>query len=107
MHIDIKHHFMRDWQEKKDLDVRFQSSENNSADIMTNMTRDMTRDSHEKRSNSIRKGTLELWTEDVNQDSPLTEFTQSWTFSPESSPIILLLCSLVSPELQAEFRQVS
>jgi hypothetical protein len=30
-HIDIRHRFMRDLQEKKDLDVRFKRSENNSA----------------------------------------------------------------------------
>jgi hypothetical protein len=26
-HINIRHHFMRDWQAKKDLDVRFKRSE--------------------------------------------------------------------------------
>jgi hypothetical protein len=34
-HIDITHHFMGDLQKKKDLDVRFKRSENNSVDIMT------------------------------------------------------------------------
>jgi hypothetical protein len=34
-HIDIRHHFIRDLQDKKELDVRFKRSENNSADIMT------------------------------------------------------------------------
>jgi hypothetical protein len=39
-HIDIRHHFMRDVQDRKEMDVRFKRSENNSADIMTkNMTR--------------------------------------------------------------------
>jgi hypothetical protein len=57
-HIDIKHHFMRDLQEKKDLDIRFKRSENNSADIITKKT---TRDIHEKHTKSIRKGTLEFW----------------------------------------------
>jgi hypothetical protein len=30
-HTDIKHHFMRDLQDRKELDVRFKMSENNSA----------------------------------------------------------------------------
>jgi hypothetical protein len=29
-HIDIRHHFMRDLQDRKELDVRFKRSENNS-----------------------------------------------------------------------------
>ena len=53
---------MRDLQEKKALDVRFKRSEDNSADIMTKNT---TRDVHDKHSKSIRKGTLEFWKEDV------------------------------------------
>jgi hypothetical protein len=56
-HVDIRHHFMRDLQEKKDLDVRFKRSENNSAESMTKNT---TRDPHEKHSKSIRKSTLEF-----------------------------------------------
>ena len=72
-HIDIRRHFMRDLQEKKDLDVRFKRSENNSADIMTKNTK---RDIHDKHSKSIRKCTLEFWKEDVKQDSSVTEFTQ-------------------------------
>jgi hypothetical protein len=48
---------MRDLQEKKDLDVRFKRSENNSADIIT---KDTTRDIQDKHSKSIRKGTLEF-----------------------------------------------
>jgi hypothetical protein len=55
--IDIRHHFMRDLQEKKDLDVRFKRSENNSADIMTKNT---AREVHKKHSKSIRKGTISL-----------------------------------------------
>jgi hypothetical protein len=54
------------------LDVRFKRSENNSADIMTKNT---TRDVHEKHSKSIRKGTLEFWKEDVKQDSSVNELT--------------------------------
>jgi hypothetical protein len=37
-HIDIRHHLMRDLQDRKELDVRFKRSENNSSDIMTNNT---------------------------------------------------------------------
>jgi hypothetical protein len=41
-HIDIRHHYMRELQAKKDIDVRFKRSEENSADIMTkNTTRDI------------------------------------------------------------------
>jgi hypothetical protein len=36
-HIDIRHHFMRDLQAKKDLD-RFKRSDENSLDIMTKNT---------------------------------------------------------------------
>jgi hypothetical protein len=94
-HIDIRHHFMRDLQEKKDLDVRFKRSENNSANIMTKYA---TRDIHDKHFKSIRKGTLELWKEDVKQDSSVSEFTQSWAFSPESSPVPSSLTSSFTSE---------
>jgi hypothetical protein len=70
-HIDIRHHFMRDLQDKKELDVRFKRSENNSADIMTKNT---TRVIHDKQG---RKGTLPFWKEDVKQDGSMTEFTNS------------------------------
>jgi hypothetical protein len=43
-HIDIRNHFMRDLQDKKDLDVRFKRSDENSADIMTKNT---TKEIHE------------------------------------------------------------
>jgi hypothetical protein len=82
-HIDIRNHFMRDLQEEQDLDVRFKRSENNSVDIITKNT---TREVHEKHSKSIRKGNLEFWKEDAKQDSSVTDFTQPWAFSPESSP---------------------
>jgi hypothetical protein len=89
---------MRDLHKKKDLDVRFKRTENNSADIMTKNT---TRDIHDKHSKSIRNGTLEFWKEDVKQDSSVSEFTLSRAFSPESSPVSSSLISeLVSPELQ-------
>jgi hypothetical protein len=44
-HIDIRHHYGRDLQDSKALDVRFKRSENNSADIMTKNT---TREVHDK-----------------------------------------------------------
>jgi hypothetical protein len=69
--IDIRHHFMRDLQAKKDLDFRFKRSEENSADIMTKNT---TRDIHEKHTKKIRKGTLAFWREDVTQDRSVMEF---------------------------------
>jgi hypothetical protein len=68
-HIDIIHHYMRDLQDTKALDVRFKRSENNSADIMTKNT---TREVHDKHTQQIRKRTLPLWKEDVKQDSSVT-----------------------------------
>jgi hypothetical protein len=63
-HIDIRHHFMRDLQDRKVLDMRFKRSENNSADI------------HEKHIKQIRNDSLPFWKEDVKQDSSVTDFTQ-------------------------------
>jgi hypothetical protein len=63
-HIDIRHHFMRELQAKKDLDVRFKRSKEKSADIMTKNT---TRDIHEKHTKKIRNGTSAFWKEDVTQ----------------------------------------
>jgi hypothetical protein len=102
-HIDIRHHFMRDLQEKKDLDVRFKRSENNLADIMT---KNITRDIHDKHSKSIRKGTLEVWKEDVKQDSSVSEFTQSRAFSPESSPVSSSLTSSFTSESRTPKRSL-
>jgi hypothetical protein len=65
---------MRDLQDNKALDVRFKRSENNSADIMTKNT---TREVHDKHTQHIRNGTLLFWKEDVKQDSSVTEFTKS------------------------------
>ena len=70
-HIDIRHHFMRDLQDNKTIDVRFKRSEDNSADIMTKNT---TRDIHEKHSNKIQNGILDFWKEDVKQDKSVYEF---------------------------------
>jgi hypothetical protein len=95
-HMDIRHHFMRDLQEKKDLNVRFKRSQNNSADIMTKNT---TRDIH-------GKGTLEFWKEDVKQDSSVSEFTQSWAFSPESSPASSSLSSSFTSESRTPKRSL-
>jgi hypothetical protein len=102
-HIDIRHHFMRDLQEKKDLDVGLKRSENNSADIMTKNT---TRDVHEKHSKSIRKGTLEFWKEDVKQDASVTKFTQLRAFSPESSPASSSLASSFTSESRTPKRSL-
>jgi hypothetical protein len=54
-HIDIRHHYMRDLQDNKALDVIFKRSENNSADIMTKNT---TREVHDNHTQQIRNGTL-------------------------------------------------
>ena len=51
-HIDIRHHYMRELQAKKDLDERFKRSEENSADIMTKNT---TRDIHEKHTQEYKE----------------------------------------------------
>jgi hypothetical protein len=73
-HIDIRHHFMRDLQDRKELDVRFERSENNSSDIMTKNTRE---DIHDKHIQKIRNDTLPFWRENVKQESSVTEFSQS------------------------------
>jgi hypothetical protein len=71
IHIDRRRHFMRELQAKKDLDVRFKRSEENSADIMTMNT---TRDIQEKHTKRIRNGTLAFWKEDVTQVRSVMEF---------------------------------
>jgi hypothetical protein len=73
-HIDIRHHYMRDLQDNKALDVRFKRSENISTDIMTKNT---TREVHDKHTQQIRNSTLPFWKEDVKQESSVTEFTES------------------------------
>jgi hypothetical protein len=62
---------MRDLQAKKDLDDTFEGSNENSADIMTKNT---TRDIHEKHTNKIRNETFAFWKEDVVKDSSVVEF---------------------------------
>jgi hypothetical protein len=74
IHIDIRHHFMRDLQDKKELNVRFKRSENNSADIMTKNT---PREINYKHTQQVRDGILPFWKEDVKQDGSVTEFTSS------------------------------
>jgi hypothetical protein len=64
---------MRDLQDSKALDVTFKRSYNKSADIMTKNT---TREVHDKHTQKIRNGTLPFWKENVKQDSSVTEFTQ-------------------------------
>jgi hypothetical protein len=49
---------MRDLQDKKELDVRLKRSENTAADIMTKNT---TRDVHNKHTQQVRDGTLPFW----------------------------------------------
>jgi hypothetical protein len=73
-HIDSRHHFVRDLQDTKELDVRSKWSENNSADVMTKNTM---RDIHDKHTQQVGDGTLPFWKEDVKQDSSMTEFTNS------------------------------
>jgi hypothetical protein len=102
-HIDIRHHFMRDLQRKKDLDVRFKRSENNSADILT---KNKTRDVQDKHSKSIRKGALEIWKEYVKQDCSVSEFTQSRAFSFESSPVPSSLTSSFTSESRTPKRSL-
>jgi hypothetical protein len=62
---------MRDLQDKKELDVRFKRSGNNS------LTKNTMRDVHDKHTQQVRDGTLPFWKEDVKQDSFVTEFTNS------------------------------
>jgi hypothetical protein len=82
-HIDIRNHFMRDLQAKKELYVRFKRSENNSADIMTKNT---PREIHDKHTRQVRDGALPFWKEDVKQDGSVTEFTSSQSRISSSDP---------------------
>jgi uncharacterized membrane protein len=41
------------------------------------MTKNTTREVHDKHTQKIRNGTLPFWKEDVKQDSYVTEFTKS------------------------------
>jgi hypothetical protein len=66
-HIDIRHHFMRDLQGKKELDVRFKRSEKNSADIMTKNT---PRDTHDKHTQQVRHGALPSGRRMINSMAP-------------------------------------
>ena len=55
-HIDIRHHFMREMVEEKDIDIHYIRSEDNSAEIMTKNTPEAYFARHTKR---ITEG--ELW----------------------------------------------
>jgi hypothetical protein len=72
-HIDIRHHYLRDLLDEEKLDIRFQRSENNSSDILTKNT---TRDIHERHTTKIRNGTLDCWKEDVKTDASVRLFQQ-------------------------------
>lgn len=76
-HIDIRHHYMRNLQKDKHIDIRFKRSENNSSDIMTKNT---TKEIHEKHSERIRNGTLNFRKEDVAEnESKQTLITNYFT----------------------------
>jgi len=70
-HIDIRHHYMRDFLSEKRMDIRFLRSEDNSSDICTKNT---PRELHEKHSTMIRNGTLQCWKEDVKTDSSVKQY---------------------------------
>jgi hypothetical protein len=72
-HIDVRHHYLRDLQDEKRLEVRFKRSEDNSADIMTKNT---PKELHEKHTANIRNGTLTCWKEDVKSDPTVKLFGQ-------------------------------
>jgi hypothetical protein len=99
-HIDIRHHFMRDLQDSKELDVRFKWSENNSADIMTKNTTKYIYDKHIKQ---IRHGSLPFWKEDVKQDSSVNEFTHP-QMGTQYSPVDSSTNSSHSSSLQCKSR---
>jgi hypothetical protein len=72
-HIDVRHHFLRDLLQEKKLDVRFQRSEDNSADIFTKNT---PRELHETHTTKIKNGTLDCWKEDVKNDASVKIYTK-------------------------------
>jgi hypothetical protein len=75
-HIDIRHHYMRDLLDEKRLDIRFQRSENNSSDIMTKNT---TKEIHDRHTTKLRNGTLDCWKEDVKTDPTVQLFNAAKT----------------------------
>jgi hypothetical protein len=81
-HIDIRHHVIRDLQDRKELDVRFKRSENNLSDIIATNT---TKDIHDKHILQIGNGSLPFWKEDFKQDSSVTEFPHSQIATQYSS----------------------
>jgi hypothetical protein len=79
-HIDIRHHYMRDLLDEKRLDIRFQRSENNSSDIMTKNT---TKEIHDRHTTKLRNGTLDCWKEDVKTDPTVQLFNAAKTESSD------------------------
>ena len=73
-HIDIRHHWLRDLQSTKQIDIRYVRSENNPADIMT---MNKTKDIYQKHSDNIRSGSLACWKEDVKSDPSVTMFDKT------------------------------
>jgi predicted sulfurtransferase len=73
-HIDIRHHWLRDLQTSKRIDIRFKRSDDNSADIMT---KNSTKDLFEKHIKAVRTGNLTCWKEDVKSDPSVTMFDRT------------------------------
>jgi hypothetical protein len=73
-HIDIRHHWLRDLQTSKRIDIRYIRSENNPADIMTKNTG---KDLYQKHTEEIRTGSLACWKEDVKSDPTVTMFDRT------------------------------
>jgi hypothetical protein len=74
---------MRDLQDNRALDARFKRSENNSADIM--VTKNTTREVHDKHTQQIRNSTFPFWKEYVKQNSSVTEFTKSQSLAASTA----------------------
>ena len=73
-HIDIRHHWLRDLQASKKIDIRYVRSENNSADIMTKNT---AKDLYQKHTEAVRTGYMTCWKEDVKSDPSVTMFDKT------------------------------
>ena len=75
-HIDIRHNFMRDIEERKDMDIKYISSKEKPEDIMMNNFSEADHDKHAER---ITEG--EIWVivetgrENVNNNGVLNGFT--------------------------------
>ena len=73
-HIDIRHHWLRDLQTSKRINIRYIRSENNPADIMTKNTG---KDLYQKHTEAVRTGSLACWKEDVKSDPTVTMFDRT------------------------------